>query len=155
MATPRGFLEVVLVHGCACSSEQQISLPAGHCLSRARLRHLRESEWVVATEDAVRVGFAAYKFADSDVRVVHELLLDRTLTECEVARVTEALLAALEILAYEDRVNCLMFLLHGDVVITPFEQHGYSPIVVDRCGAWVQKKLDRFGWATSHSRHPN
>jgi hypothetical protein len=103
----------------------------------------------------VSVGLAAYKCADSDVRVVHELLLDRALTGRDAARVTDALLAALEMLAYDDRVTCLMFLLYGDVPITPFKEHGYCTIVVDRCGAWVQKKLDRCGWASTYSAYPN
>lgn len=116
-------LDIAVMHGCACSSDRQ-TLPAGHCLSRARLRHLQESDWVVVTEDSVPVGLAAYKCADSDVRVVHELLLDRTLSGRDATRVTDTLLAALEIVAYDDRVSCLMLLLYGDVVITPFEEHG-------------------------------
>ena len=141
------------MHGRACSLDRQACLPAGHCLSRARLRHLQESDWVVVTQDSVPVGLAAYKCADSDVRVVHELLLDRTLTGRDAAAVTNTLLAALEILAYDDRVGCLMCLLHGDVVTAPFEQRGYSAIVVDPCGAWLQKKLDRLDWASAHSVH--
>jgi hypothetical protein len=87
--------------------------------------------------------------------VVHELLLDRTLASRAAARVTHTLLAALEMLAYDDRVTCLMFFLCGDVVIRPFQERGYSAIAVDRCGAWVQKKLDRLGWASPRSEQPN
>ena len=35
-----------------------------------------------------------------------------------------------------------MFLLYGDVVTARFEAPGYGVIVADRCGTWVQKKLD-------------
>jgi hypothetical protein len=160
MITPRPSPEfkafdVAVMHGCACSSDQQPCLPAGHCLSRARLRHLQESDWVVVTDGSVPVGFAAYKCADSDVRVVHELLIDRTLTSRGAARVTDALLAALEMLAYDDQVTCLMFLLYGDVVITPFKEHGYSAIIADRCGVWLQKKLDGLTWVQNPSGQPS
>ena len=148
-------LDVAVVHGCACSLDRQACLPAGHCLSRSRLRHLQESDWVVVSEDSVAVGLAAYKCADSDVRVVHELLLDRTLTGRDAARVTDTLVAALEMLAYDDQVHCLMFLLDGDVVRTPFEEHGYSAIVADRCGVWLQKKLDGLTWAQCPSGQPS
>jgi hypothetical protein len=160
MGTPRPgserkALDVAIMHGCACSLGQQTCLPAGHCLSRARLRHLQESDWVVVTEDSVPVGLAAYKCADSDVRVVHELMLDSTLTGRDAARVTDALLAGLEIQAYDDRVRCLMFLLHCDVVITPFERRGYAAIITDAAGTWLQKKLDSLGWVGMRSEHPS
>ncbi len=160
MGTPlpspeRRALDVAVMHGCSCSTSRQICLPAGHCLSRARQRQLRESDWVLVTEDSVPVGLAAYKCAESDVRVVHELLLDRTLTGRDAARVTDALVASLEILAYDDRVSCLMFLLYGDVVMTPFKEQGYSTIVADRCGVWLQKKLDGLDWVQSPSGQPH
>lgn len=148
-------LDVAVMHGCACSSDWQTCLPAGHCLSRARLRHVQESDWVAVTKDSVPVGLAAYKCADSDVRVVHELMLDRTLTGRDAAKVTDALLAPLEMMAYDDRVRCLMFLLYGDVVMTPFEEQGYSAIVADRCGVWLQKKLDGLTWTQSPSGKPS
>ena len=148
-------LDVAVMNGCSCSLGRQTCLPAGHCLSRARLRHLQESDWVVVTEDSVPVGLAAYKCVDSEVRVVHELLLDRRLTGRDAARVTDALLAALEMVAYDDRVRCLMFLLHCDVVITPFERRGYAAIITDAAGTWLQKKLDSLGWVGTHSEHPN
>jgi hypothetical protein len=48
-----------------------------------------------------------------------------------------------------------MFLLYGDVVTARFEVHGYSVIVADRCGAWVQKKLDGLTWAHNLSGRPS
>ena len=59
----RDVLDVAVVHGCASSLERETCLPAGHCLSRARSRHLRESDWVIVTDDSVPVGLAAYKHA--------------------------------------------------------------------------------------------
>jgi hypothetical protein len=150
----RNVLGVAVVHGSASSLERETCLPAGHCLSRARSRHLRESDWVVVTHDSVPVGLAAYKPADSDVRVVYELLVDRTLPVPDVARVTDALIAALEMLTCDEGVDCLMFLIYGDVVTARFEAHGYSVIVADRCGAWVQKKLDGLTWAHHLSGRP-
>jgi hypothetical protein len=151
----RNVRDVAVVHGRACSPDRQTCLPAGHCLSRARLRHLQQSDWVVVTEDSVPVGLAAYKRADSDVRVVHEVLVDRTLSGADAARITDALIVALEMAAYDEGVDCLMFFLYGDVVTTPFEAHDYSMIVADQCGAWVQKKLDRFTRAHNPSGRPS
>lgn len=130
-------------------------MPTGHSLSRARLRHLWESEWVVATDDSVLVGLAAYKRADSDVRVVHELLTDRTLDTRDVARVTEVLLRALELAAYDDQVRCLMFVLFADVLRTPFAEHGYSTVIADASGVWLQKRLDRLAWVQSLPGRPS
>ncbi len=107
------------------------------------------------TEGSNPVGLAAYKRANSDVRVVHELLVDRTLATCDAARVTDAMLSAVEIVARDDHILCLMFLICGAVALPPFEQRGYTPIVADPCGAWVQKKLDRLGGASTRAGHPN
>ena len=72
----RDVLVVAVVHGCTSTFDRETHLPAGHCLSRARSRHLLESDWVILTNESVPVGLAAYKPAHSDVRVVHELLVD-------------------------------------------------------------------------------
>lgn len=151
----RKALDVAVMHGCVCSPDRQTCLPAGNCVSRARLRHLRESEWVVVTDDSVPVGLAAYKRADSDVRVVHELLVDRTRSRNDVARITDVLLAALEMMAYDDRVSCLMFFLYSDVATAPLEKHGYSAIAADRGGVWLQKRLVGLNWAQSPSGQPS
>jgi hypothetical protein len=118
------------------------------------LRHLRESDWVVVTEDSVPVGLAAYKRADGDVRVVHELLLARSLASPDAARVTDALLSALEMVAYEDGIRCLTFLLRYGVVMKPFEQRGYTSLVIESC-TWLQKKLGWLGWSEIRSEHPH
>lgn len=84
----RKALDVAVMHGCD-SPSRHIGLPVGHCLSRARLRHLGESRWVVVVDGSIPVGFAAYQHADCTIRVVHEFLLDRTMADSEAARVTD------------------------------------------------------------------
>lgn len=148
-------INVAVFDGCSGCSDPRNCLPAGHSLSRARLRHFQQAAWIVVTEDSIPVGLAAYKRVDSDVRVVHEFLLDRTLGGRDMTRVTDVLLSAVETMAYDDSVGCLMFLLGGDVVLAPFEQRGYTAVAIDPAGAWMQKKLDRMGWASIRSEHPN
>ncbi len=82
--------DVTVIHGRSGPPDLRTCVPAGHCLSRARLRHLRESEWIVVIEDSIPVDLAAYKRADSGVRVVHELLLDRTLARRRGLRATRS-----------------------------------------------------------------
>jgi hypothetical protein len=53
-------------------------------------------------------GLAAYQRVASDVRVVHELLLDSRLECRDAGRVIDALLASLELAAYDDHLSCLM-----------------------------------------------
>ena len=142
----RDVLVVAVVHGCTSSFDRETCLPAGHCLSRARSRHLRESDRVIVTNESIPVGLAAYKPAHSDVRVVHELLLDKTLPVDHAAKVTDALIVALEMVACDEGVDCLMFWIYGEVVTARFDAHGYSRIVADECGAWLQKKLDDLNW---------
>ena len=146
---------VAVIHGCSGPPDLRDCVPAGHDLSRARLRHLRESDWVVVTEDSSPVGLAAYKRADSDVRVVHELLLDRTLAAPDAARVTDVLLSALEVLAYDDGVRCLTFLLRCSVVMEPFERRGYTSLVIECSCTWIQKKLGWLGWCEVRSERPH
>ena len=141
--------------GCCGSLNRQTCLPAGYCLSRARLRHLEESDWVVVTDDSVPVGLAAYKRADGEVRVIHELLLDQTLDASGAVRVTEALLSALEMVAYDDGIRCLTFLLRCSVVMEPFEQRGYMSLALDASGMWLQRKLGWLGWCETHSERPH
>jgi hypothetical protein len=100
------------------------------------------------------LGLAAYKRADGDVRVVHELLVDTTLPVADAERVTNALIGALEMLTCDEGVDCLMFLIYGEVATACFEAHGYNVIVADRCGAWVQKKLAGLPWAHYSSGRP-
>ena len=144
--------DVALIHGyCSSSSDLRNCVPSGHCLSRARVFHLRESEWIVVTDASVSVGLAAYKRAGGDVRVVHELLLNRTLADSHATRTTDVLLSALEMVAHEDGVSCLTFLLRYGVVIAPFEQRGYTSLVLDHSGVWLQRKLGRPGWGEVRS----
>jgi hypothetical protein len=143
---------VALIHGCHSSSiDLHDYLPSGHCLSRARFRHLRESDWIVVTDGAAPVGLAAYKRADGEVRVVHELLLDRTLASSDATRITDVLLSALEMVAHGDGISFLTFLLRNDVVIAPFEERGYASLVLDDSGIWLQRRLGWLGWSEVRS----
>ena len=151
----RKALSAALMCACGDSPHRQTCLPAGYCLSRARLRHLQESDWVVVTEDSVPVGLAAYKRADGEVRVIHELLLDQTLDAANAVRVTEELLSALEMVAYDDGIRCLTFLLRCSVVIGPFEQRGYRSLVLDSSGMWLQRTLGWLGWCETRSERPH
>jgi len=147
--------DVAVMSSCS-SSHLQVSLPIGHSLSRSRLRHLLASERVVVSERLVPVGLAAYKSADSDVRVVHEFLMDRTLADRDAVPAVDALLAALELLALEDRVGCLMLLVSDGTGLLPaFARRGYTAIVVDSSGAWLQKKMDYFPWVSRRSELPH
>jgi hypothetical protein len=148
-------LDVAVIHGCSALRDPHNWVPTGHCLSHARLRHLRESDLIVVTKDAVPVGLAAYKRAGSDVRVVHEFVLDRMLIGPDAVRVTDALLSALELLAYDDGISCLTFLLRGDIVMGPFERRGYTSLALEPSGAWLQKKLGWIGWCEIRSGHPS
>jgi hypothetical protein len=145
--------DLAMIHGGSSPSDLHHCVPVGHCVSRARVRHLRESEWIVVTDGSVPVGLAAYKRADGEVRVVHELLLDRTLAGSDAAAVTDVLLSALEIVAYDDGVRCLTFLLRSSVVMEPFEQRGYTSFVIDYC-TWLQRKLGWLGWCEVRSDQP-
>jgi hypothetical protein len=149
-------LDLAVVHGRAPSFEREKCLPAGHCLSRARFCRLRQSDWIIVAHGARPVGLAAYKRADSDVRVVHELLVERTLPVAKAVSVIDALIVSLEMVAYDECVDCLMFmLLRQDVSIPRFESHGYRVIAADPCGAWLQKKLDRLDWALNSPGQPS
>lgn len=154
ISEPQTF-EVAVIHSSAGSADASDCLPPGHSLSRARLRHLCESDWIVVRDGPSPVGLAAYKRADSEVRVVHEFLLDRTLAGRKAARVTDILLSALEMVAYDEGVSCLTFLLRCRVVMEPFEQHGYSSLALDSSGIWLQRKLGWLGWCEARSPRPN
>jgi hypothetical protein len=147
-------LDVAVLHGCSGPPDLHNCVPAGHCLSDVRLQHFCESDWIVVTEGSVPVGLAAYKRTNSDVRVVHELLVDRTLAGPDAARVTDALLSALELVAYDDGIRCLTFLLRYGIVMEPFERRGYTSLVIDCC-TWLQKKFGWSGWCEVRSGRPN
>jgi hypothetical protein len=145
-----GFKAAVMP-ACSCTESRQTNLPAGNCLSRTRARQLRESDWIVVSSADIPVGLAAYRHPDSEIRVVHELILDRTLTSADASRVTAELLAALELVAYEDGVQCLTFMLRCDFVSEPFEERGYTSLALDATGTWLQKKLGWLGWCEARS----
>lgn len=148
--------DATVIHGCCAGPiELYNCVPFGHQVSRARLRHLRESERIVVTDASVPVGLAAYKRADGEIRVAHEFLLDRSLSGTDTTTVTDVLLSAIEMLAYEDHVSCLTFLLRNDVVIEPFERRGYMSLVLECRSIWLQRKLGWPGWCESRSGHPN
>src|SRR5713101_2259696 len=95
-------LNVVVVPGHYCALDRNNVIPFDHRLSRARRRHLQTSDQIVVTADLLVVGLAAYQRVASDVRVVHELLLDSRLECRDAARVIDTLLASLELAAYDD-----------------------------------------------------
>lgn len=147
--------EVAVIHSRSGPADASDCLPRGHGLSRARLRHLCESDWIVVRDGSGPLGLAAYKHADGDVRVVHEFLLDSRLAGPGAVQVTEALLSALEMVAYEEGVNCLTFLPRSRVLMGPFEQRGYISLAFDSGGIWLQRKLCWLGWCETGSPRPN
>lgn len=153
-SVPQTF-DVAALRSSAGSRDASDCLPPGHCLSRVRLRHLCESEGIVVRNGGGPVGLAAYKRVDSDVRVVHEFLLDPRLAAPDAARVTDVLLSALEMVAYEEGVSCLTFLLRNRVLMGPFEQRGYMSLALDSGGIWLQRKLGWLGWCETGSPRPN
>ena len=145
---------VALIHGQSCGSfDLKQHLPAGHSLSRARRRCLGESEWIVVSQATVPRGFAAFRRADGEVRVVHEFFLDPCLSPCDAFTVTDAVLSTLEMVALEDGVTCLTFLLRNGVVIAPFERRGYMSLALGPTGVWLQRKLGWTGWSGSAMQH--
>lgn len=146
-------LDVAMIDGQSCGPmDLDQVLPLGHALSRPRLRHLHESEWIVVSKGLSPIGFAAYKRADGEVRVVHELLVHSAIPLTDATVVTETLLSALEMVALEDGIRCLTFLLSNTVVIRPFERRGYMSLVLDNGGVWLQRKLEWSGWCRSTRR---
>jgi hypothetical protein len=118
------------------------------------LRHLRDSERIIVTDGLGPIGLAAYKRVQGPVRVVHELLLDRSLGDAEASRVTETLLSALELVAYDEGICCLTFLLRNTVMMAPFEERGYTSLDLDSSGVWLQRKLGWLGWGGTPSGRP-
>jgi len=147
--------DVAVIHRSSGPADASDCVPQGHCLSRARMRHLCESDWIVVRDSSGPVGLAAYKRADGEVRVVHEFLLDPRLTGPPAAHVTDALLSALEMVAHEEGVSCLTFLLRSRVVMAPFERRGYMSLALDSGGIWLQRKLGWLGWCEAGSARPN
>lgn len=152
---PQAFDVTVIRSCCAGPLELHNCVPSGYRLSRARLRHLRESERIVVADASVPVGLAAYQRADSEIRVAHEFLLDRSLLGTDTTTVTDMLLSAVEMVAYEDGVSCLTFLLRNGVVIEPFERRGYMSLILDCQGIWLQRKLGWPGWCEGRSAYPS
>jgi len=142
-------VSLTLMHGCGCSApDVERRLPVGHGLSRARFRHLRESELLIASNADIPVGIAAYKLTESEVRVIHELLLASALPHAAAMRVTDVLLSGLELVALDEGVSCLTFLLRNRVVIEPFDARGYMSMPFGNGGMWLQRKLGWPGWCT-------
>jgi len=147
--------DVAVMHGSSCPVDASEWVPRGHSLSRARLCHLCESDVIVVRDGSDAVGLAAYKRANSEVRVVHEFLLDLRLAGPPAVQVTDALLSALEMVAHEEGVSCLTFLLRSRVVMAPFEQRGYMSLALDSDNVWLQRKLGWLGWCGIGSARPN
>jgi len=106
------------------------------------MRHLVNSERLVVTRQGSCVGVAAYQVSGSQVRVVHDFLVDRRLSPGDAGSVVDRLLAGLEFAARSECVTCLVVLIDGDVSPEPFTRRGYAALLADAAGAWLQKKLD-------------
>jgi len=133
---------MTLVHAQGTPPDRLCPIPSGHRVTRARLRHLVNSERLVVTRQDSCLGVAAYQASESQVRVVHDLLVDRRLSPKDAGSVVEMLLAGLEFAARSECVTCLVVLIEGDVSPEPFIRCGYTALLADAAGAWLQKKLD-------------
>jgi hypothetical protein len=148
-------LAVALMHGAVevTGVGSPSLVPTGHTLSRARLRHLAQSECVTVAAGTRAAGLAAYKKVESEVRVVHEFLVNRLLDDRGNEIVTHMMLSALEMLSCDDGIHSLIVVLGPGVSLVPFEQHAYATLITDSGGAWLQKKLDPAHWAAVASHH--
>ena len=152
----RNPITLEVLDGYGHVGDSQSSCLVGHSLTRRRRRYLQRAECIVVEERSRLLGLAAYQRVESAVRVVHEFLMDRTLVDRDAVPVVDALLAALELLALEDRVGCLMLLVSDGTGLLPaFARRGYTAIVVDSSGAWLQKKMDYFPWVSRRSELPH
>lgn len=142
-----------VLHGYGHVGELQSRCLVGHPLTRRRWRYLQRAECIVVGERSSLLGLAAYQRGESVVRVVHEFLVHRDLSEPESAIVTDVLASAVEAMALSDSVHCLMFMLWPDVRREPFERRGYRTVVLDPYLAWLQKTLDHVSCVGARSQH--
>lgn len=124
-----------------------------HSLSRTRIRQLRESACVAVSAGTLSVALAAYRPAREDVRLVHEFLLRHRLGRLRTIAATDTMLTALEILAWRDRVGCLVIVADSEAPVEVLEHHGYTTLGRDSSGAWLQKRLDRSTSLAAQSHH--
>ena len=143
--------EVSVMHACAGPPAAGIPVPVGHQLTRVRLRCLLRSERLIVSSGTACLGVAAYQVVDSDVRVVHEFLVDPHLDQPDRAAVIDALLGAIEFTARADGVRSMTILLRPRLPLDRFCAHGYVALLADAAGAWLQKKLKPSDWSTSCS----
>ena len=115
------------------------------------MRHLARSERLVVTWQDCCLGVAAYHAVESPVRVVHDFLVDCRLSPARTAAVIDTMLAGLEFAVRDERVTCLVVLVEGDVPLEPFTRRGYTALLADAVGAWLQKKLEPFDRLRSSS----
>jgi hypothetical protein len=150
-------LAVALMHGSTqiIGDGYPTLVPTGHCLSRERIRQLAQSECINVTAGTRSAGLAAYKKVESDVRVVHEFLVNCRLDDRGNEIVTHMMLSALEMLSCDEGIHALIVVLGPNVSLVPFEQHGYATLIADSGGAWLQKKFDTAPWTAvaSHRHH--
>jgi len=146
-------LDLALLHAGEISAGERCPLPSGHRVTRARLRHLLRSERLVLTRRGLCVGVAAYQASDGRVRVVHDLLVDRRLAPPDAASVVKAMLAGLEFNAESEGITCLVLLVEGGMALEVFFRRGYTALLADAAGAWLQKTLAPFDRPPSHHVH--
>ena len=144
-------LDVAVMHAWGTPAAGPCPVPAGHRVTRARMRHLVRSERLVVTWQDCCLGVAAYHAVESQVRVVHDFLVDCRLSPARMAAVIDTMLAGLEFAVRDERVTCLVVLVEGDVPLDPFTRRGYTALLADAVGAWLQKKLEPFDRLRSSS----
>ena len=154
-STEPKIVDVAVVHAGSGPVAPYQGIPSGHRFCGPRLRYLGESERIVVSDGLGPIALAAYKRAEGPVRVVHEFLLDRSLDGAEAAHVTERLLSALELVAYDEGVRCLTFLLRDTVVMAPFNQRGYMSLDLGSSSIWLQRRLGWLGWGGIQSGPPH
>jgi len=111
----------------------------GYRLTRAQRRFLSGALWLIVADGGRAVGLAAYHPAHSDVRVVLECLVQRSLPVRARRRVADLLIDGLETLAQTDSVHLLVVMIEPDVPRTAFVRRGFSTVAVEPWGAWLQK----------------
>jgi len=88
-----------VVDGYAHVGDLECLRLVGHPLTRRRWRYLQRAECIVVTESSRLLGVAAYQRVKSDIRVVHEFLVNSEVGERRVATVTDMLASAVEAMA--------------------------------------------------------
>ncbi len=130
----------VLAPGCLTLDERELGrLFRSKRLTCARRARINESYVIIVGCGRAVAGVAAYKFADRNICVMHELLL-RLKSPRQRDQAVEIVLDALEAACHVSGSYAIV-VLRTDIAPTVFKRHGYV-VVIERCGgAWFQKHL--------------